>query len=303
MRRKWLIPLILLLVLLSVYLWPVPRPAFEELYAAVPAEQAASLRSFRAAYPPATLPVSGAPWEYLSVGSGTETVLLLHGMTGAYDIWWQQIEALQSDYRVIAVTYPAVGTLAEMEAGVLAVLEREGVSQFHVVGSSLGGYFAQYLLTRHPERMLSAVFANTFPPNDLILEKNGTIGSLIPYMPEWLVMNVLKGSFTSSIYPASGEDELTLAFLNELAAGRVRKAQVAGRYQGVVEKFDPPVQPSIPILIIEASNDPLVEAELRQALKAAYPQAQVVTVDNGHFPYLGTPESYTQILLQFWSSR
>ena len=77
-------------------------------------------------------------------------------------------------------------------------------------------------------------------------------------------MNVLRGSFASSIYPASGNDEMTLAFLNEISYGRMRKAQVAGRYKCVVEKFEPPVNTTVPILIIESSNDPLVEAALRE---------------------------------------
>ena len=71
-------------------------------------------------------------------------------MTGAYDIWWQQMEALQDEYRVISVTYPAVDSLEEMEQAVMAILEAEGVEHFYVVGSSLGGYFAQYLVARHP---------------------------------------------------------------------------------------------------------------------------------------------------------
>ena len=89
----------------------------------------------------------------------------------------------------------------------LAILDREGVDRFHVVGTSLGGYFAQYLVSRHPQRILKAVFGNTFPPNDLIKAKNGVIGRLIPYLPEGLVMKVLRGSFDNSIFPASGNDK------------------------------------------------------------------------------------------------
>jgi len=298
-----LIALVIVLALLAVYLWPVPRPAFEQIYAKVPAETAAALRAFRANYPASTLTLDGLKWEYLALGTGPRTIVFLHGMTGSSDIWWQQLAALQADYRVIAMTYPAAGSLAGLEKGVMTILEREGVTNFSVVGTSLGGYLAQYLVGQHPERIEQAVLANTFPPNDLIKQKNGTIGGLIPYLPEWLVMNVLRGSFASSIYPASGNDELTLAFLNEISAGRMRKAQVAGRYQCVVEKFAPPVNTQIPILIIEASNDPLVEAALREQLKATYPAAKVVTVDNGHFPYLATPEFYTQQLRDFFESQ
>lgn len=303
MNRKWLFPLVILLAVLIVYFWPVPRPAFEQVYAKAPTEKAAALQAFRANSPPSALTLDGLKWEYLAVGEGPRAIVFLHGMAGSYDIWWQQIEALKADYRVIAMTYPAVYSLAELEKGVLAILEREGITRFSVVGTSLGGYFAQYLVARHPNRIEKAVFANTFPPNDLIKEKNGAIGSLLPYLPEWLVLKVLRDSFESSIYPTSGYDELTLAFLNEMSFGRIRKAQVAGRYQCVVEKFEPPVNTNIPILIIEASNDPLVEATLREQLRATYPAAKVVTVNNGHFPYLAAPDFYTQQLSDFLSDR
>ncbi|HEY3310362.1 MAG TPA: alpha/beta hydrolase [Anaerolineales bacterium] len=221
-------------------------------------------------------------------------------MTGSYDIWWQQIEALKDKYRVIAVTYPAVDTLSGMEKGVMAILDSEAVTDFNVVGTSLGGYFAQYLVAKYPDRIQKAVFANTLPPNDLIKQKNDTTGSLIPYLPEWLVMNILRGSFERSIHPASGKDALTLAFLNEISYGRMSKAQVVGRYRCVVERFALPLASHIPMLIIEASNDPLVEPALRKQLKAAYPAAKVVTVNNGHFPYLATPDFYNQQLLDFF---
>ncbi len=301
--RKWIFPLVLAALILAVYLWPVPHHDFAEVYAKAPADKAASLQAFRASHPTSTITVDGLDWEYLSVGKGPETIVFLHGMTGSYDIWWQQIEALQGDYRIISATYPAANSLEELEKGVLTILEREGVATFNVVGTSLGGYFAQYLVAKYPDRIEKAVFANTFPPNDLIKQKNGTIGSLVPYLPEWLVMNVLRGSFGSSIYPASGNDEMTLAFLNEISYGRMRKEQVAGRYACVVEKFEPPVNTTVPILIIEASNDPLVEAALREQLRATYPDAKAVTVDNGHFPYIATPDFYTQQLKDFLANR
>lgn len=302
--RKWIFPLALAALILAVYLWPIPRYGFAEVYAKVPADKAAaSLQAFRASHPTSIIAVDGLAWEYLSVGKGSRTIVFLHGMTGSYDIWWQQIEALQGDYRVIAMTYPAANSLEELEKGVLTILEHEGVATFNVVGTSLGGYFAQYLVAKHPDRIEKAVFANTFPPNDLIKQKNGMIGSLVPYLPEWLVLNVLRGSFESSIYPTSGNDEMTLAFLNEITYGRMRKAQVAGRYACVVEKFEPPANTTVPILIIEASNDPLVEAALREQLRATYPEAKVVTVDNGHFPYIATPDFYTQQLKDFLENR
>ena len=298
----WSVPLILLLIAAGVYLYPTPHKSFDELYAKVDGQTVDSLTSFRRAHPVRTLELRGVKWEYLALGQGSTTILFLHGMTGAYDIWWQQMEALQDNYRVISVTYPAVDSLEEMEQAVMAILEAEGVNQFHMVGSSLGGYFAQFLVARHPDRIMSAVFVNTFPSNDILAEKNKTIGTLLPYLPEWLVMNFLSGSMRKSVYPASGNSELVLAFGLEQTYGRMRKAQVLGRYRCVVEPFVAPDMAAlrIPLVIIEADNDPLVEKDLREQLKETYPTAKVVTLSNGHFPYLSMPGAYTSYLETFF---
>jgi len=302
---KWIVLLFLLIVIAAVYLYPVPRVPFDDVYANVDSAQSQSLQSFRAAHPAQTLKINGVDWEYVAFGEGDETILFLHGMTGAYDIWWNQMEALQNDYHVISVTYPAVDSLAEMSDGVFAILDAEGVKQANIVGTSLGGYLTQYIVANHPTRVLRAVFSNTFPPNDLIAEKNKSIGMALPFLPEWLVIDVLRGSFAASVYPASGNDELTLAFLNEISYGRMRKAQVVGRFYGVVEKFTAPDLNvlGISVLIIEADNDPLVELVLREQLKETYPTAEVQTLSGvGHFPYLNRASEYTNLLVDFLST-
>jgi pimeloyl-ACP methyl ester carboxylesterase len=153
--------------------------------------------------------------------------------------------------------------------------------------------------------VLRAVFSNTFPPNELIAEKNKTIGAALPYLPEWLVIDVLRGSFTESVYPASGNDELTLAFLMEIGHGRMSKGQALGRYRCVVDPFTAPDPAAlgIPVLIIEADNDPLVELALREQLKETYPTAVVQTLSGvGHFPYLKLADEYTGFLREFFAT-
>ncbi len=303
-KPRWIIPLIMVLVFSGIYLYPGQQFSFDELYAQVDPETVKFLKDFRQSHPTKLIEVNGVEWTYLSLGDGPDAILFLHGMTGAYDIWWQQMEALQDDYQVISVTYPAVDNLEEMERAVMEILTTEGIDHFYVVGSSLGGYFAQYLVTRYPNKILGAVFANTFPPNDIIAENNKTIGAILPYLPEWLVMNVLSGSMRESVYPASDYSELVLAFGLEQTHGRMNKAQTVGRFHCVVEPFTSPNMASleIPVMIIEANNDPLVEFELREELKKTYPTAKVITLNNGHFPYLSMPVEYTKILNAFFSN-
>ena len=279
---KWLLFALGMLaaILLFVYFWPVPNKDFAELSDKVAPETRQSLLDFRAQYPEQVLIIDGQAWRYIAFGEGPETVLFLHGMTGADDIWWQQMEALASDYRVISLTYPPVETLAGMSNGALAVLDAAGVDRATVVGTSLGGYLAQYLMATHPERIEKAVLANTFPPNELLAEKNGGLIKILPFLSNWLVMKTFRGSFENRVYPASGNSELVLAYMLEQISGRMSKAQVTARAKAVIEDFTAPDPEAlgIPVMIIEADNDPLVEEALREQLRQTYPAAPVHTL-------------------------
>lgn len=302
---KWLVPVILIVLIIAVYIWPVSKPSFEELYADVDKNVVDSLSAFRAANPTKTIVVNNEVWEYVVLGQGEDTIVFIHGMTGAYDIWWQQMKGLEQQYQVIAMTYPAANSLAEMALGVMTILDAESINLFNVVGSSLGGYFTQYLVANYPERIKSAVFANTFPPNDLIAEQNKVVGILLPYLPEWLIMKVIGGSIRGSVYPASEYSDLVLAFGLEQTGGRMNKRQIIGRYHSVVEPFTVPDPDAlgIPVMILESENDPLVAPVLREELKATYPSAVVYNFGNaGHYPYLNRAEEYTRVIDEFFST-
>jgi len=299
-----LIVIMLIMVVSGIYFLPVSRVPFNKLYAAVPEEIRQSLQGFRRRHALRQVQVDGVDWHYINVGEGETTILFLHGMAGGYDIWWQQIEALQQHYRVIALTYPPVHSLADLTRGIIAILKQERVVGFNVVGSSLGGYLAQYLVAGLPVRIQKAVFANTFPPNDIIVQKTRISGKLLPFLPEWVVMWNLRKTTTKAIYPASGRNELVAAYLMEQSHGMMRKAQFVSRFHCVLDYFQPADQEAsnVEIMLIEANNDPLVEKTLRELIKTTYPSARIKTLPGaGHFPYLNRPEEYTEILKEFFN--
>ena len=126
---------------------------FNKLYSNVDRSIVNSLQSFRQSNTLNKIRVDSVTWEYIAVGQGQETILFLHGMTGTYDIWQQQIEVLKERYRIISVTYPPVRSLEKLTTGVLFILENEGIADANIVGTSLGGYFTQYLIARYSERV------------------------------------------------------------------------------------------------------------------------------------------------------
>ncbi|MFN8342768.1 MAG: alpha/beta hydrolase [Cyclobacteriaceae bacterium] len=299
MKRILLIVLAVLVLAIGISYWvPAERKSFQEIFTGEPTPATALLDSVRA-IPLSNIEVDGRPWSYLVMGEGDRTVLFLHGMAGAYDIWWQQLGAFAKDYRVISLTYPPVQSLEDMAKAVTAILDQEKVGKVIVIGSSLGGYFGQFLLATRPDRIEQAVFGNTFPPNDVLEAQNKAVARWVPWLPDWLVMKVLRGGLQAKTIPASGNDPLVSAYLLEGTYGKMSKDQFYARYRCVVDKFTAR-EPSVPVLLIESDNDPLVPEELRSQLRAAYPQADVLTFhEGGHFPYINRADEYNITVRQF----
>lgn len=291
-----------LILVLVIYYFPSPTASFKKIYAKVPAKQRSSLDTFRSDCDLRDMNINGSKWKYLVTGTGDKTIVFLHGMGGGYDIWWQQINHFKTDCRVISFTYPPINNLLDLSTSVIAILDKEMVENVNFVGSSLGGYFTQYLVKHFPDRVDKAVFANTFPPNDIISKNAGRLPKMLPWLPEWVIMRNLRQTTAKAIYPASGNSELVAAYMMEQSYGMMSKAQFASRLNCVLDYFEPPdiVENGIPTLIIESDNDPLVSEELRELLKSCYPSAPIETFhQKGHFPYLNAPQEYNRVLEKF----
>ena len=294
---------VLVLVLVVIYKFSVSDPGYQKTYQAVDRNIQVSLGSFRKKYPGKTADIDGYVWKYLKLGSEEKTILFLHGMAGAYDIWWQQLLTLKDTYKIVSVSYPPLNNLKKLSLGLMEISEAEQIDRVNLVGSSLGGYFSQYLVAHYPEKVERAIFANTFPPNKIIAEKNRTIGMLLPIIPEWAVMRVLRKNTEDALYPASGNSELVKAYMMEQSYGMMNKEQFVARFHCVLDSFEPPdlAKLNTPVMIIEADNDPLVEIALREKLKQPYPSAAVKTLNQvGHFPYLNKPELYSGLIRDFF---
>ncbi len=295
--------LLLILAGFGVFVFPIPKPSYRVIYARVQAATAAALQAFRRRHALKQVVSGRTVWRYYDVGSGPETVLFLHGMGGSGDIWFQQVAALSERYRCIAPTYPAVADLEHLRSGVLKILEQEGLQAIHFVGSSMGGYLAQYLLARDPGRILKVVLGNTFPPNEIIPRRAGLGAKYLPWIPEWALMLGLRRNAEQVLFNTSGGSELVRAYLIEQTCGFMRKSDFIARCACLTQGFTAPLPDagrSGDVLIVESDNDPLIGADLRAMLRSAYPGAEVKTFDHGgHFPYLSRPAEYNRVLEDF----
>lgn len=118
--------------------------------------------------------------SYIDAGTG-ETVVLIHGLGGDAAGWGRQIEALSSDYRVVAPDLRGHGstgysdeepvTIRSFTEDLAVLLKGLGIEGAHVCGNSMGGMIALELWVRWPALVKSLILADTaafFPPPQIL---------------------------------------------------------------------------------------------------------------------------------------
>jgi pimeloyl-ACP methyl ester carboxylesterase len=280
----------------------IDRSVFHQCYAKVDQAQRQSLYAFRTQHPPKHWEHDGVQWHYATLGRGDSTVLFLPGAVGSYYIWWQQLLALAENFKLISFDYPSLRSMEGLQFGLNAIFRKEGVERFHIVGSSMGGYVAQYLASAQPDRLLSATFANTFVPTMPLFRTTPFLRLAISVFPLKLTHTIYHLYSQHRLVPTGGQDALLEAYLLEFSHAGLGKRDFLARLSCVTQTFTPlPVDDqTFPILLIDSENDPLIRPTIRQAVRNMYPRAQRYTFQNaGHFCYLNQPETYTGILRTF----
>ncbi len=302
---KLIIFIVLLLVLiLVIYLIPAKQKDFSKLYSKG-GKAAERLNAFMQK-PVQMIMINNVKWIYLMTGSGEKAILFIHGMGGAYSLWWQQTDFFGHTYKTITFSLPAeISSLEEAARGLSEILKREDVTHLYVVGTSMGGYIAQYLMYTMREKIEKVVLSNTFPPNSILKKKNASLIRIVPFLPEILIRKSAEKQLRDKIIPAAGHSGLLADFLSGLPFS---KKQFINRGYIVFDKFFPRPDKNeikrIRKLIIESDNDPLIDKQLRQQLKETYKDAMTYTFHGeGHFPYINAAEEYNAVLERFFNEK
>jgi pimeloyl-ACP methyl ester carboxylesterase len=99
---------------------------------------------------------------YMDVGSGSETILFIHGLGSYAPAWKKNIEELKSTYRCIAIDLPGYGRSSKGEyegsmtffsKAVISFMDEMGLDQVHLAGHSMGGQISIVTALNHPDRV------------------------------------------------------------------------------------------------------------------------------------------------------
>jgi pimeloyl-ACP methyl ester carboxylesterase len=221
-------------------------------------------------------------------------VLLIHGFGASLHSWDAWAQGLEDHFRVIRVDLPGSG-LSQAEPSqdyrdprtlqvLLALLDRLGVAQAHVVGHSMGGRLAWKLATEHPARVrrLVLVAPDGFASPGFAYGQPPEVGLTLRLMKHVLPRPLLRASLEPAYADASllTEDSVTRYHALIRAPG-ARDALLSRLQQMVLQD---------PTLLLWGEQDAMIPVANAQDYLRAMPQARLEVLPRvGHLPQEEAP--------------
>lgn len=276
----------------------------------VPAVEAFSferaLLALRASNPGRELSAGGVSMKYLAWGSGSETLLVLPGVSGGPEMASLLVSSLPPGFRLLAPDHPRVTTMAELVSLLVALLDREGVARAHVLGKSYGGLVAQCLVRAHPERVASLALFLTAPPDparEPTLRRNQ---QALRLLPAWLIRLVSRLALAPLLSQIRSERAFWTAYLRKQAALFDREEALALMDRtldfDLHYRFTDGDLRGWPgrVLVMDSDDDPVVPPPARAALRRLYPEARTHTfVGTQHSASVLAPAEFAEVLGSF----
>lgn len=265
--------------------------------------------------PPGThqLAVSGTRLAVHTAGSGIP-LILLHAFPLDHSMWALQ-EPLAEQVRLIVPDLRGFGasdwalpeSIAAWADDVVAILDTLHVSGPAVVcGISMGGYVAQHVAARHPERVAALILVDTrleadTPPAQAgradLAAKVGRLG--LGILADAMVPRLLADSAETRAAPGRANLESRLRSL--IMAQRVEAVQTALAALGMRPDMTEAMRRlRIPALLVGGAEDAITPPECLRAAAAIMPGAKLLIVPAaGHLVPLEQPEVFNAAVLEF----
>jgi pimeloyl-ACP methyl ester carboxylesterase len=260
------------------------------------------------------LVMDGAMVHYREDGHG-ETLLLLHGAFSSLHTFDEWVEELQHHFKVIRVDLPGFGLtdvkvdyqqgIAPFVQFIYNFLDRLGVKNFHIAGSSLGGWVSWEFALRHPDRVKSMILLNSAGfmdmeaiPLPFKMAKTPIVGRIVKYVVR---RNILEQFLRQVYYDESKVNErLVDRYYDLFNRGQNPEAffnLVNGHFRDNTRKLK---YLEIPTLIIWGEEDRWIPVKYAYGFHKLIPKSRLIIYENvGHIPMEEIPQMTVEDALQF----
>lgn len=254
--------------------------------------------------------VMGNRFHYTEAGSG-ETVLLLHPSPLDHAVWFNQMLALSSDYRVIALDQRCFGLsvktttpfdISTYGEDIDHFLEALGIDRAHVIGISLGGIAAQFFAVTHRARLGKMVLVST---TSSLVGVDIAAKRLKGFAEEGLTSYHARAvrSLFSEAYAASAHGEYLVALLVK----RVKYLDLPSlvTFYNALAALD--IGPAVggidaPTLVVAGTED--FTFDLSRQVSETIPGSQFVSAEGcGRLVPVEAPGKFNELVLSFLSTQ
>ena len=266
----------------------------------------AQVRRFSAAHGK-ELTVAGTRWRYYRLGSGPAVVWLTGGLRRAA-LGYAFLELMGRRYTILAPDYPPIRTAHEFDRGLNAILQAEGIGQFHLVCQSYGGMLGQCYLAHHPHQVDRLVLSSTGPADYGLpwLPVAFLITGLLRVLPERRVKALLAGRL-GTVLGAAGQNEGWLAAIRDTLEHDLTRADVISHFAVTADVIrSRTVRPGAfrawagQAVVLSAANDPTQSSKDRARYEKLLgrPVEVIGMGQAGHIACLLAPDQYVTWLEQ-----
>jgi 3-oxoadipate enol-lactonase len=244
------------------------------------------------------------------------SLLLINGYAATAADWDPTfIAALERSFELICPDNPGVGaaslgeldsplTIETMAADLEALLDVRGIEKLAVAGWSMGGFIAQALAARAPQRIEALVLLSTDP---------GGPDAVLPDPEVWTRLTDASGTpreqatrLISLLFPPPVAVEIDRQFGDAVAAARAKlsptvlSAQVGAMEDWHATPKPRPPTPGLPVLAVHGGVDVVIPPENSARLAERWPDCQVERFAGGGHAFMAQePERLTDLITSF----
>ncbi len=241
--------------------------------------------------------------SYDMIGSGSPSVVLLHGLFGSPNNWHSIMEDLADHYRFFALQFPidphedrqhkAFRSISQLTDQVERLFDERSLDQAVLCGNSLGGQVAIDFCLQHPDRVKGLVLAGSAG----LFERNVTNGKRLKYCRTTIREQACE-VFHDPVHVTDELVEDVYSMLHDRQYRRfllrVSKA-TRDRYM-----FDELADVDVPTLIVWGRNDSITPPFVAEQFRDKISRAKLAFIDDcGHAPPIEQPKEFARILHAF----
>ncbi len=252
--------------------------------------------------------------NYRLEGDGPETVVLVNGLADDLETWTDQVPVLlESGYRVLTFDNRGIGlsdkpvgpyTTAMFAADTKALVHHLQISDFHLLGVSMGGMIAQEYALAHPADLRSVTLACTYAtPGPFCSRMFSLWADMANVMGVPTVMrDVTLWAFTPEFFEARPDDaaefETAMRFIDQPIPAYLAQLHSIQTHDAT-ERLG---SLNVPTLVLAGETDILIPLGLSRQLHSLIPRAQWATTKGGHACLWEYPDPFNQAFIAFITS-